>query len=926
MINRLFENYRHFLIEDDVALLIEGRKDVALSRATKGIKNKLVKEKIEEEMQLIFALDPTGNQKYATWLGNMFNESYRRQEKYIKDQGFATMDYIDSVLATVNMTSRTIKANLVKYHKLAERNFIEKDINKFSDLDAWGHAVYKAEIKFNEKEEMKAMAIKAKSETDKIESNEDYEMVRPRSREASCYRGQGTTWCISATETRDGNGVHYFDKYSAEGQGFYFVFFHHIPQDDDLKKMALVYEPGSEEEAASIWNVPDEDVGEDGLRQAVELNLLFKGFYNSVMDKKAVKKRLKTQEDFLGTMAESFETAMIELREEDALDPTLKKMFEGLDIDLSEESTNQKNMASYAEQEFDEMISEQLWSIQGDAGHHFGENPAGPTDEDYQEIIDAAELKNVYVNFDEYDEGKIYWDGGLSYDFDNIDDLVEEAVDTEELSEMVRSALDGHYVYPDDVGDNSHGSSLEVYVRFNPDHGEQEGLEGLKSFVERMQEADEKYDAAYESVIDAMKEKGWIPGESTKALLEKFNEMKFQNFDVELEDGNVTMSSRLNIKLLLPEELRTGNRELPSGGGATRGTVDLRKTLWQDITTELKDYKNTSEIGNQLVERLKSVLERAMKIAASQMKLPLNEEKATFTIPEFNIQFGARGPKDQGSIGGHDSQGVRRDVKHDISDTYTYWLDVVIEGEETKEEIEMIQKFLRMIDKEDFFEKIRQYVEALVNNQMQKTIIPTARRNYEEAVAKRKEVEATTDELSNIFEGWRDWTGRGKIKNVAADMQKLLSPSSIEPEKMGSLKYKKQKSEVKYPHKSDIRKAIDNIYSELSKLSKESKIASFLMTMVKDWKVNEKNKWIWLGAPDVPPLTETAIGPHVWKRVFNLGLYIKKHSNHDPRLAYVQDLAEFLITVGGTRWTMETVGFNLEDVDPDTIPRLPEKN
>ena len=70
----------------------------------------------------------------------------------------------------------------------------------------------------------------------------------------------------------------------------------------------------------------------------------------------------------------------------------------------------------------------------------------------------------------------------------------------------------------------------------------------------------------------------------------------------------------------------------------------------------------------------------------------------------------------------------------------------------------MIQKFLRMIDKEDFFEKIRQYVEALVNNQMQKIIIPTAKRNYEEAAAKRKEVEATTDELSNIFESWRKFT------------------------------------------------------------------------------------------------------------------------------------------------------------------------
>ena len=58
---------------------------------------------------------------------------------------------------------------------------------------------------------------------------------------------------------------------------------------------------------------------------------------------------------------------------------------------------------------------------------------------------------------------------------------------------------------------------------------------------------------------------------------------------------------------------------------------------------------------------------------------------------------------------------------------------------------------------------------------------------------------------------------------------------------------------------------------------------------------------------------------------FNLGLYLKKHSNRDPRFAYVRDLAEFLITVGGTRWTMETVGFNLEDIDPSDIPRLPEK-
>lgn len=752
MFNKIFENYRHFLDEDEETLLVEGRKDVAMSRAVRGVKNEMIKEFAQTQMQRLLDADPSGKQKYANWLAGQLNKEVLRSIDYIKDQRMPVEDYVDSAKASISTMMNQLVRFLPTYHKLAERNLIEKDINKYEEYTDWTHNIYKAEKEFEEKEKMKAMAKQAKSETDEVESDENYMIVRPRSTEGSCYYGQGTKWCISATKSKN-----YFNEYTNEGKGFYFVFFHHTPQNDDLKKMALVFEPGYEE-LSEVYDAVDDEVGEDGLRQAVELNLLFKGFYNSVMDKKAVNKRLKTQEDFLGTMAESFETAMVELREEDALDPTLKKMFEGLGIDLSEESTNQENMASHAEQEFDEMISEQLWNIQGSAGHHFGENPAGPSDEDYQEIIDAAELKNVYVNFDEYDEGKIYWDGGLSYDFNNIDDLVEEAVDTEELAEMVRTALDDHYIYPDEIEDNSYGGSLEVYARFQPGYGEQEGLEGFKSFVDNMKEADEKYDAAYESVIDAMKEKGWIPGESTKALLEKFNEMKFQNFDVELEDGNVTMSSRLNIKLLLPEELRTGSRELPSAGGATRGSVDLRKTLWQDINIQLNRLENTNEIGSQLIERLKSVLERAMKNVASQMKLPLSEEKATFTIPEFNIQFGAVGPKDQGSVGAYDSQGVRRVVSHTIRDKYTYWLDVVIKGEETKEEIEMIQKFLRMIDKEDFFEKIRQYVEALVNNQMQKIIIPTAKRNYEEAAAKRKEVEATTDELSNIFESWRKFT------------------------------------------------------------------------------------------------------------------------------------------------------------------------
>ena len=48
-----------------------------------------------------------------------------------------------------------------------------------------------------------------------------------------------------------------------------------LPQDDTSKKMALVYEPGYDE-PSEVYDTPDDEVGTDGLRDAVEMNLLMK--------------------------------------------------------------------------------------------------------------------------------------------------------------------------------------------------------------------------------------------------------------------------------------------------------------------------------------------------------------------------------------------------------------------------------------------------------------------------------------------------------------------------------------------------------------------------------------------------------------------------------------------------------------------------
>ena len=738
----IFENYRNFLNEEQ--LLVEARETDALKRVVKGIKNEDIQEFLTSSIETIFDIDPSGNQKYALWVAKILNNSAHETVKHVKKEGFAVADYLDSVKAGINSVVQSIKQNLALYHKLTQRNLIEKDINKFSSAPDWAHTIYRANKELEEKERMKAIAKQAKSETDVLQDDEDYMIVRPRSKEGSCYFGQGTKWCISATQSQN-----YFDSYTGEGKGFYFVFFHHLPQKDTAKKLALVYEPGYDrDEPSEVYNVTDDEVQIHGLRDAVESNLLMKGFWDSLPDKKKVKKILAKKPEEVEDIATKISNELDLFRDRDTSQgttETLSKAFTALGILEGSEEVEE------VEEAFEELVSEQLWDIIGSSAHHWNENPAGPSEEDYQKIEDEYDLQHFYVSREEMDEGRMYWDAGTSFQFDDVDDLVEDAVDTDELRNFVDGALDSHYIYGE-VEDNSYGGSIEISVRINPDHGESEGIEGFSSFMETVASADKEWQNVYDDVIDKMKGAGWIPGESVKALLEKFNEMKFQNFDAELEDGNIAISSRLNVKLLLPEELKIGDRKLASGG-ASRLTINPKKIMWRSIVEELGSERSVSSIKNQLIARLENVLKRAMKIVASQLKLPLNEEKAPFNIPDINIQLGSMGTLKQGSMGGGGP--LRKD--HDISDTYTYYLDIVVEGKETEEEIIMIQKFLSMIDKEEFFEKIRQYTEGLVNNQLQKEIIPKAKEEYEKLISQQQSAQQTTDELSTLFENWRSF-------------------------------------------------------------------------------------------------------------------------------------------------------------------------
>ena len=127
------------ILEQLTYILAEGRKEDALKRVVKGIDNPEVVEHVKDVFkQYILMQDPSGKQKYAMWAAGMINDrvvrlikNYNSGNENDKARGVPEGKY--EATRRVNQ----IRSSLSKYHKLAQKNLIEKDINKFKDLGDW---------------------------------------------------------------------------------------------------------------------------------------------------------------------------------------------------------------------------------------------------------------------------------------------------------------------------------------------------------------------------------------------------------------------------------------------------------------------------------------------------------------------------------------------------------------------------------------------------------------------------------------------------------------------------------------------------------------------------------------------------------------------------------------------------------------------
>ena len=235
-------------------VLAEGRKEDVLKKYPQ----------YKPEISKFISKDPSGNQKYLSYATKLLDREVKNWEIKNPEQA-ASGEYTKS---TPSMLSTRISNSFIEFHKMLKYMKGAKqsaDINTYKSLLHLQAANEEAEKIVAKKEKDKIHKAKMREDADKIYQDKTTLVVRPQSEEASCYYGQGTKWCISATK-----GQNYWNNYTEEqGAIFFFILDKEVAKkaDDDnpdydsryesAGKIAFVYN-GDNIDAEQAWDAYDE--------------------------------------------------------------------------------------------------------------------------------------------------------------------------------------------------------------------------------------------------------------------------------------------------------------------------------------------------------------------------------------------------------------------------------------------------------------------------------------------------------------------------------------------------------------------------------------------------------------------------------------------------------------------------------------------
>jgi len=242
---KLFESFRKYSLLTEDQLLVEGRKQDAAKKYP-GLAKKREEHDGESLLDVLIDKDPSGNQKYlmrAAYLLQRSIEMAEQNDGYYPFYGKQWPEDADDNLYSPWGVANKIANQLSQYHKLTPwlRGSQEpyKDINNidsYSQLQMVVQRALGAKEDAERKKEEQAALKKAAHEGSEVIANTPYHLViRPLTTAASCYFGQQTRWCISATKSQN-----YFDQYTSEGKAFLFLLAKKKDVDPAYAKLAVV--------------------------------------------------------------------------------------------------------------------------------------------------------------------------------------------------------------------------------------------------------------------------------------------------------------------------------------------------------------------------------------------------------------------------------------------------------------------------------------------------------------------------------------------------------------------------------------------------------------------------------------------------------------------------------------------------------------
>jgi len=479
---QLFEGWRKYTLLSEEQLLLEDR--------ISDVKEKY--PRIPKIIDYLIRRDPSANtaspQKYLAWAAKQTEAARQYRAQYTPPGTGLDIAQLESSWVP------ELADNIEKFHKWNQRlpKFgFSKDINSYKDYEALRDAINKVDEEATQATKRAEEKKGAFSEADILDDTDDYFIVRPLTHKASCYFGKkshGTQaeWCITRREAG------YFDDYTSEGQMFYFVFLKQVDPTNRYKKLAFVLDADSDLD--SVWDAPNSSLDNEEIEEAFIQNLLHQGD-----DEGAWMTYLWAGGDRLADEATKEDIALYL--------EALERL--GIEWDpVPENEQSREDEFKWRNEEIRDKAMEVQNYIMEQLRDHAYQNPAGPTEADYQKIQDefdqSAEHSHLY--FEEYETGKYYYNGGMSFEFNDMEWIDEHADNDDVIEELVREVADDHYVYVDEIEVYNEDARLD----FTPDYDES-GVDGFKMMADRILEYDSHWQEIYDGVIEKFKEKKLIP-------------------------------------------------------------------------------------------------------------------------------------------------------------------------------------------------------------------------------------------------------------------------------------------------------------------------------------------------------------------------------------------------------------------------------